>query len=129
MKEHDSRKLQSFENPDIKHLQLFLYLIPIFGFFPALWTLYRRQGSREQQTLSRLAVTLALCWLLSYILLGTGAQLSEGLALPLLLTNSILTSSYFIINIWLMVRLWQRRPPQLPLISRVSKRLWRKYLS
>ena len=129
MKKQDSRKLQSFENPDIKHLQLFLYLIPVFGFFPALWTLYRRQGTREQQTLSRLAVTLALCWLLSYIFLGTGAQISEGLALPLLLTNSVLTSSYFLVNIWLMVRLWQRQPPQLPWISRISKRLWRKYLS
>ena len=129
MKKHEPLKRKSFENQDIKHLQLFLYLIPVFGFFPALWTLYCRQGSREQQKLSRLAITLALSWLVSYVLLGTGAQTAEGLALPLLLTSSVLTSSYFLVNIWLMVRLWQRQPPRLSWISRVSERLGRKYLS
>lgn len=101
---------EPLENQDIKHLQLFLYLIPVVGFFPALWTLYRRQGTRHQRNLSRLVVTLALGWLLGYFLLGAGAQASESLSLPLLITSSLLTSGYFFVNIWLIVRLWQRKP-------------------
>lgn len=112
-----------FENQDIKHLQLFIYLIPIVGFFPALWTLYRRSGTRQQRNLSRLVITLALGWLFGYLLLGVGAQTTESLSLPLLLTSSLLTSGYFLVNIWLMVRLWQRKPLRLPLVSPLSDRL------
>ena len=64
-----------FENQDFKRLQLFLYLVPVVGFFPALWTLYRGQGTRQQKNLSRLVVTLALGWLLGYILLGAAQAL------------------------------------------------------
>lgn len=112
-----------FENQDIKHLQLFIYLIPIVGFFPALWTLYRRSGTRQQRNLSRLVITLALGWLFGYLLLGVGAQTTESLSLPLLLTSSLLTSGYFLVNIWLMVRLWQRKSLRLPLVSPLSDRL------
>lgn len=99
-----------FENPDINRLQLYLYLTPVIGFFPALWTLYRRQGTKGQKAASRLAVTLAFCWLLGYILLGASAEGSESLKIPLLVMNSLLTSGYFIVSVWLMIRLSQRRP-------------------
>ncbi|OLP20190.1 hypothetical protein BST81_01800 [Leptolyngbya sp. 'hensonii'] len=102
-----------FDDSDVKRLQLLLYLIPVFGFFPALWTLYRRQGGRERRKLSRLVVTLTLGWLLGYTLLGTGAQFSESLSLPLLLTSSLLTSGYFLVNIWLMARVWRRKSVRL----------------
>ncbi len=115
--------LDPLENLNIKRLQLFIYLVPIVGFFPAVWTLYRRQGTKQERALSRLVITLALGWLFGYILLGTGAQTSESLTLPLLLTSSLLTSGYFLVNIWLMVRLWQRKPLRLPGISRLSDRL------
>ena len=129
MQEIPPLKSESFENQDIKYLQQFFYLIPVFGFFPALWTLYRRRGNREQQALSRLVITLTLSWLLGYILLATGSQTSEVMKLPLLIASSLLTSGYFLVNIWLMVRLWQRHPPRLPWISRISERFWRKHLS
>jgi hypothetical protein len=121
--------LNSLENQDIKHLYLFFYLVPVLGFFPALWTLYRREGNREQQAISRLAVTLALSWLCVYLLLGTGAQVSEILTLRLLLMNSLLTSGYFLVNFWLMVLLWQRKSLRLPGISRFAERVVRKHLS
>lgn len=121
--------LDPFENPDLKRLQLFLYLTPVIGFFPALWTLYRRQGTQYQQAVSRLAVTLAFSWLLGYLLLGTGANTSESLRLPFLLMNSLLTSGYFVISLWLMFRLWQRQPMRVPGISRIADRVVRKYLS
>lgn len=117
------KNVEPFENRDIKHLQMFLYLIPVVGFFPALWTLYRHQGNKEQRHVSRLAVTLALGWLVAYVLLGAGAQASESLSLPLLVTSSLLSSGYFLVNIWLMVRLWQHKSLRLPGISQVSEGL------
>ncbi len=113
----------SFENQDLNHLQLFVYLIPVLGFFPALWTLYRRQAGREKMAASRLAVLLATGWLFGYMLLGTGAGAIDSLALPLLVLSSLLTSGYFLINIWLMVRLWRRKSIWLPGISRLGDRL------
>lgn len=117
------RQPDPFENEDIRHLQLFLYLLPVVGFFPAIWTLYRRQGTRQQRNLSRLVVTLALGWLIGYVLLGAGAEMSDSLSLPLLITSTLLTSGYFLVNLWLMVRLWQRKSLRLPVVSKLSDRL------
>lgn len=112
-----------FENTEIKRLQLFLYLVPVVGFFPALWSLYYRSGTKQQQDLSRVVVTLTLGWLVAYLLLGVGAEASESLSVPLLVTSSLLTSGYFLVNIWLMVRLWQRKSVRLPVVSKVGDRL------
>ena len=134
-------------NPNRDHsippLQLFWYLIPVVGFFPALWTLYHQdptgmQGSesegmgrdkREQRAVSRLSVTLAGSWLLGYVLLGAGAQTWEFLTLRLLLLNGLLTSGYFLVSLWLIVRLWQRKYPRLPGFSRLANRMLGKHLS
>ncbi len=123
------KELDPLDNPDLQRLQLFVYLVPIIGFFPALWTLYRRQGTREQQAVSRLSVTLAFGWLFSYVSLALGAQTSEFWTLRLLFLNGLLTSGYFLVSIGLMVRLWQRKPPRLPGISRVAEGTVRKHLS
>lgn len=117
------KRLDSLGSADAKHLRLFLYLVPIFGFGPALWTLYRRRGTKEQKQVSRLVVTLALGWLFGYILLGVGAESSESLYLPLLVTSSLLTSGYFLVNLWLMIRLWQGKSLKLPIVSSLSDRL------
>ncbi len=117
------------DNPDLERLQLYIYLIPVLGFFPALWTLYQRQGTRQQQAVSRLSITLAFSWLLGYILLSSGVQMSEFWTLRLFIMNSLLTSGYFLVSFWLMVRLWQRKPPRLPGISRVAEGSVRKHLS
>ncbi len=86
---------------------LLIYLIPVIGFFPSLWTLYRRQGSREQLAASRLSITLAFTWFLGYLLLATGAETSDFFALRLLILNSFLTSGYFLVSIWLIFRILQ----------------------
>jgi hypothetical protein len=119
------RKTNPFENSDLKQLQLFWYLIPVFGVFPALWTLYCREAGREEMAASRLSVTLAFGWLLGYILLAAGADTSETWKLPLLVTNSLFTSGYFVVSTGLMFRLWQRRSLRL----RISERVVRKYHS
>ena len=123
------KEVDPLENSDLQRLQLFVYLVPVLGFFPAIWTLYRRQGTREQQAVSRLSVTLAFGWLLGYILLSTGAQTSDFLTLRLLFLNTLLTSGYFLVSIGLMARVWQRKSVRLPGISRVAEDTVRKHLS
>ncbi|MGJ3251389.1 MAG: hypothetical protein ACFE0J_09695 [Elainellaceae cyanobacterium] len=111
------------ETHEMRRLQMFVCLIPVAGFFPSLWILYRGQGTRHQQAVSRLAITLALGWLMGSILLNTGAQAADNLSLPLLIMSSLLTSGYFLTNIWLMVQLWRRKSIWLPGISRLGDRI------
>lgn len=117
-------KPDPFKERDLERLQIFVYLIPVIGFLPALWTLYQQQGSLEQRNTSRLTVTLTTGWVLGYVLLGASAQLTDGSsALSLLILSSLLTSGYFLANLWLMVRLWQKKSLRLPGISQLSDRL------
>lgn len=95
---------------NLTRLNYFLYLVPIFGVFPALWRLYRQQGSREEQRLARLVIFMAFVWLAGTLLMQTSGQADEEMRLPLLLMSSVLTSGYFVTNLWLMIRVWQRKP-------------------
>lgn len=120
---------QYTQDTAISKRQLFWYLIPVLGFFPSLWTLYRRRGSREQLVVSRLSITLAFTWLLGYFLLATGAATSEFLTLRMLILNSFLTSGYFLVSVWLIIRLIQGKSHRLSGLSRFAERVLGKYLS
>jgi hypothetical protein len=153
----------SDSDPNIDRVMLFLYLVPVFGCVPALWTLYRQPsrpgvgpgigreawenlGDRAQsgnslrqeirpelrpepkrqasdRQISRLAVTLGGTWLLASVLLAAGAQTSEVPAVSTLVASTIVTSSYFLINLWLMVQLLRRRRVWLPGVSDWGDRL------
>jgi hypothetical protein len=113
----------------IPKTQLLLYLIPIIGFFPSLWTLYRGQGSREQLAISRLSITLAVTWLLGYLLLATGAATSDFFSLRLFILNSFFTSGYFLVSVWLILRLMQGKSGRLPGFTNLAERVFGKYLS
>ena len=112
-----------YKDQDLKRLQMFVALTPVLGFFPALWLLSRGEGDREQRNTSRLAVILATGWVLGYVLLGAGTQVFDAASLQLLILASLLTSGYFITNIWLMVRLWLHKPIRLPGFSDLGDRL------
>lgn len=121
-----------FDNSDLKHLQMFFYLLPIIGFFPSLWTLYHQGNQKrgnKQLAISRLSVTLAGSWLLGYVLLGIGAETSEFLSLRFLVLNSFLTSGYFLVSFWLMVRLSSRKSVRLPGFSQLADQFFSKHLS
>jgi hypothetical protein len=107
---------------------LILYMLPVVGFFPSLWTIYRRQGTREQLVVSRLSITLALTWMLGYVLLATGAEhTSDFLTLRLLILNTFLTSGYFLVSVWLILRAVRGQTQRLPGLSRFAERLLSKY--
>ena len=117
------------DNPELDRASLFVLMIPVIGFFPALWNLYRRQGTPERKAVSRLAIALAVSWLLGHILLESAAISAESPTLTMLLMSSLLTTSYFIVSLGLMVRLWKRQPLWLPGISRVAEKVVGKHLS
>ncbi|WP_353929548.1 hypothetical protein WJM97_14665 [Okeanomitos corallinicola TIOX110] len=106
---------------------LLFYLIPVIGFFPSLWTLYRHQGSREQLAVSRLSITLVLTWLLGYLLLASGSTTSDFLTLRLLILNSFFTSGYFLVSVWLIFRIIQGKSHRLPGFSNLAERILGKY--
>ena len=107
----------------LERLQLLLYLVPIFGCAPALWSLYIKPGSPKTQSVSRLVVTLAVSWVLVYTLLSGGSHLSPVFTFRLMTTNLLVTTGYFLTNFWLMVRLLQGKTVRLPGLSRLSQRL------
>ncbi|MGF1590891.1 MAG: hypothetical protein ACFCU7_16925 [Pleurocapsa sp.] len=104
-----------------QHLQLWIYLLPVVGVIPAIWTLYRANRNptvslkedmtnatllRQQQKMSRLAINLILIWLSSYALFSWGAgSASEIISFRLLYANAIITTGYFVICTFLMSRL------------------------
>lgn len=107
----------------LETFKLVIYLVPIFGFFPSLWSLYMRQGSRREKTVSKTAVTLALAWVIFYVLTMAGSQVSEVTSTRLLVTSLLGTTGYFVTNLWLMVRLLRGGSARLPGISRLGDRL------
>jgi|GEM_PF-1942151 len=109
-----------------KHLQLWLYFLPLVGVIPAAWTLYRHKDSnvcdrqnnpledhsRLQQQLkaSRLSVNLTLAWLCSYVLFSYGsATETEIISFRFLYANAIATTGYFVACTFLMSRLGKKR--------------------
>lgn len=119
----DRRSPSTKENAYFKRLQLYIYLTPVVGCIPALWTLYRKNGDRQTQVTCRLAVILALTWAIAISFLNTSANSSESLHLPLLIASSTITSGYFFLNIWLMIRLWRHQNIRIPGISDLGDRL------
>ena len=117
------RSRNSDPETKLETLKLVIYLVPIFGFFPSLWSLYVQPGSRREQTVSKTAVSLALVWLAVYVLTAAGAQVSDVASTRLLVTSLLTTTGYFVTNLWLMVRLLQGRSVRLPGISKLGDRL------
>lgn len=122
------KNTEQLENSYINRQELFLLVTPILGFFPAVWILFRQKASMEHRAVSRLIVTLTLIWLLGNIFLQLGAEIGESATITLLLINSLLTTSYFIISFGLMVRLWKKQPLWLPGISRIAEKVVGKHL-
>ena len=130
MKDLKSKQNSSRSNKqDISLFGMLIYLIPVIGFFPSLWTLYQREGTREQLRTSRLSITLALTWIIGYILLGTGASNSDFFALRLEILNSLMTSGYFVVSVWLIIRKLKGKSQKIPGFSRFAERVIGKYLS
>ncbi len=108
-----------------QHLQLWIYLLPVVGVIPAIWTLSRSHDnnsinsdhresqstslSSQRQKASRLAIKLILVWLSTYTLFSlSAANATEIISFRLLYANAIITTGYFVTCTWLMSRLGKR---------------------
>ena len=108
-----------------QHLQLWIYLLPIVGVIPAIWTLYRAKSDpplsseeymtnattslRQQQKISRLSINLILIWLSSYSLFSWSVgNASEIVSFRLLYANAMITTGYFLTCTFFMSRLGKK---------------------
>lgn len=118
-----------YEKP-LQRLQEYIYLIPVFGVLPALWTLKSDRGTPQQRKICRLAITLALSWLSIYGLLALGSvQTSEILHFRLLFLNSLVGSGYFLTCLLLMFRLFRRQAISVSGASQIAEKIVRKHLN
>ncbi len=109
--------------PSLPRLRLLFYLLPVVGLAPAVWNLLTNASrSRRERDVSRSVITVTGLWLIIYVLLGSLAQ-QESLGLPALAVNSMITSGYFILQLWLMVRLWRGQSLKLPGLAQLARRL------
>lgn len=105
-------------------LLIYLSLLPVFGVIPAIWTIRQRQANPEQRKVSRLAILLALAWVVGYGALNLGAGTIETWPeTSLLFLNSLWTSGYFLTLFWLMNRLSRNQSLSLPFLSYLAKYL------
>ncbi|MEY2977678.1 MAG: hypothetical protein ACO3NK_08900 [Prochlorotrichaceae cyanobacterium] len=109
-------------------LQSILYLIPFAGFVPAIWTLYRSsprgdRSRRRGREAAQLAVSTGGVWAIATVLLTLGGSSGENIGINTLVLASLLTSGYFLTNVWLMTQVLRRQRVYLPGLSEVGQRL------
>jgi hypothetical protein len=120
----DDNLQEVLTSPTLNRLWLFAYLIPVFGMVPAVWTLTYRKSDRRYRAMSRLTLSLGGVWLLGSIVFNSALSSSDsGMStqMLLMLINSVFTSSYFVLSLGLMVRVWKRQPADLPGFSQSLK--------
>ena len=120
------------ERAEKNRLKMIIYLIPFVGFVPAIWSLYRTPRPRSSgdnnaqqkrvQEAARLAVTTGGAWALVTMLLATGGLTGQSIQIQALLATSLLTSGYFLTNVWLMIQVLRRQRLYVAGLSEVSQR-------
>ncbi len=99
-------------SPTLNRLWLFVYLIPVFGMVPAVWTLLQHKGDRRYRAVSRTALATGGAWLIGCVIFSSAfSAMSEsgaGTQVSLLLINGLFTSGYFLLSVGLMTRLLKR---------------------
>lgn len=113
--------LSSVLDKKAQRQQLWIYLLPIVGIIPALWTLSRGKANEQEQKISRLSLILVSSWLLAYISLFFGSnQTSDVLSFRLLYINALITTGYFLACFVLLWQSLQGKYPYLPLASALA---------
>jgi hypothetical protein len=107
---------------NLDKFQLSLYMLPIVGIVPSLWSLFSGQSNLQQKKVSRTSINLMLIWLFLYISLWLGSNITtELLSLRLLYLNGLLTTGYFLSCLSLAIAIWQGKTPNLPWLNFFGK--------
>ncbi|NKB17048.1 MAG: hypothetical protein HC770_01195 [Pseudanabaena sp. CRU_2_10] len=88
---------------------MYACLVPVFGVVPSLIVLSRDRSSQEARNVSKVSILLALIWLSIHAMLG-GGQSGESIQVSTELIEGTFTSAYFIVCIWLTIKLYQGKP-------------------
>ena len=116
----------------LKKMRIYLHLVPLFGVFLSLWTLYGKSDAHVEDSdqaqlraASRLSVIVGLGCISAIALLGAGAstQASQTASLRFLLASSFVGSGYFLLSLGLMFRVAKDQSIRLPGLSQLSRRL------
>ena len=97
---------------NLDKFQLSLYLMPLFGPIWALINLklFSYNLNSEQKKTARLSLNLGFAWLITYSTLWMGENFtSDLLSLRLLYFNGIITTTYFLICLILIIKLWSKK--------------------
>lgn len=96
---------------NLDKFQLSLYLMPLFG---PVWALIHLKYfpdnlDSQQKKTSRLSLRLGLSWLIAYSSLWIGGNVTPDiLSFRLLYFNGIITTSYFLVCLILVSRVWSQ---------------------
>lgn len=96
---------------NLDKFRLSLYLMPLFG---PVWALihlkyFSHNLDLQQKKTSRLSLRLGLSWLIAYSTLWVGGNVtSDLLSIRLLYFNGIITTTYFLVCLILVSRLWSQ---------------------
>jgi hypothetical protein len=96
---------------NLDKFQLSLYLMPLFGPVWALihLTYFPHNLDSQRKKTSRLSLKLGMAWLIAYSTLWVGGNItSDLLSIRLLYFNGIITTTYFLICLILISRLWSQ---------------------
>lgn len=131
-------RVLSLRRREQTRLQSILYLIPFVGFVPAIWGLYHRSPSkfarsvpashgdrfqRQETEAAQLAVSTGGLWAIVTVLLSLGSATGDTVGITPLVLASLLTSGYFLTNVWLMTQILRRQRIYLPGLSEAGQRL------
>ncbi len=104
--------------PDLKKLDLYLCLVPVFGTIPAVLTLVRKRHSHPQaKETARVAIALFLLWLVAYSTTGspTGSPTGDTFQASAEILKGSTGILYLMSTFWLMLRTYQNKSVKLPI--------------
>ncbi|MEE3715989.1 hypothetical protein V2H45_04420 [Tumidithrix elongata RA019] len=97
----------------------YLCLVPVFGVIPSVLALISDRSDRKLKDVSKVAIVMALAWLISSGASGSGDSTATQASLEIL--KGTISSTYFAASIWLMFRLYKDKAIALPGLKYLMK--------
>ncbi|CAN1210976.1 hypothetical protein TUMEXPCC7403_12310 [Tumidithrix helvetica PCC 7403] len=109
----DDRDFNKTTAAQVNHkINQYLCLVPVFGVIPSVLALISDRSDRKLKDVSKVAIVMALAWLISSGASGSGDSATTQASLEIL--KGTISSTYFAASIWLMFRLYKDKAIALP---------------
>lgn len=101
-----------YKPDNLDKFQLSLFMLPIAGIIPSLWSLYSQESTLQQKKVSRVSINLFVVWIFLYSILSLGSNLTQEISsLRLLYLNGLFTTAYFLSCLVFTILIWQGKTP------------------